>query len=497
MLGRYRVLEPLGRGGMARVYRAYHPQLDRYVAIKLLRSDLLEDEAFLARFQREARAVANLRHPHIVQVYDFDVEGDTYYMVMEYLEGDTLKARLDDYRIRGERMPWGEVVRIVLDVLDGLAYAHSKGMIHRDIKPSNVLLTRSGRAVLTDFGIAQIVGGTRYTSTGALMGTPEYMAPEQGLQGESHPSSDLYSIGVILYEMLTQRIPFDAETPLAILLKHVNDPLPLPREMDPRIPEPLEQIVLKAMAKQPEDRYPGAGAMAEALMQASIEADIELRARVSLPMSFRTRESPSESVAVVSEPAGKGMVDPSVAEADTDPNLEQRLMDARAPIIEAGAAPTHKRELSKAIFMAVGIVALGNLLGVLISSVFNSWTIFEVGWPMELLLVGGALFMLMAATETIWLAIPAGMLTANGLLLAYTSLTGNWHHWIFLWIIEPWMAAATVITSIHLAREPANARRVSQLLGWAFGVAAVIAALAVQGAALASTLISGLLESSS
>lgn len=496
MLGRYRVLEPLGRGGMAQVYRAYHPQLDRYVAIKILRSDLVEDEAFLGRFQREARAVANLRHPHIVQVYDFDAEDDTYYMVMEYLEGDTLKARLDDYRIRGEPMPWGEVVRILLDVLDGLAYAHDEGMVHRDIKPSNILLTRSGRAVVSDFGIAQIVGGARYTTTGTLMGTPEYMAPEQGLRGESNACSDLYSLGVILYEMLTQRIPFDAETPLAILLKHVNDPLPPPRQIQPGIPEPLERIVLKAMAKQPEDRYPEARAMAEALWQASLEAEIELPARVSLPMSFTTQEVPSESVAVISEPAGKRRVDAGVAEADTDPNLGEHLLNAQASPTGNAGAPTGRRELSKAIFMAIGVVALGNLLGVMLSSFFENWAIFEVGWPMEILLTGGALFMLMAVSETIWLSIPAGLLTANGLLLAYSALTGNWHHWIFLWIVEPWMAAATVITSIHLAREPANARRVSRLLGWAFGVAAVIAALAVQGAALASTFLSGLFASS-
>src|SRR5512140_719402 len=135
-LGKYRILEPLGRGGMAQVYKAYHPQLDRYVAIKVLRSDLVEHEEFLARFRREAHAVSGLRHPNIVQVFDFDVQGDdTYYMVMELLEGDTLRARLNEYRARGERMPLPEVLRILADVLNGLAYAHSEGIIHRDIKP--------------------------------------------------------------------------------------------------------------------------------------------------------------------------------------------------------------------------------------------------------------------------------------------------------------------------------------------------------------------------
>jgi serine/threonine protein kinase len=183
-LGKYRVLEPLGRGGMARVYRAYHPQLDRYVAIKVLRSDLVEEQEFLARFKREAQAVAALRHPNIVQMFDFDAQSGVYYMVMELLAGDSLRTRLNDYRARGEQMPRGEVVRVLLDVLDGLTYAHSEGMIHRDVKPANILLTKRGQAVLTDFGIAQIIGGTRYTVSGALMGTLNYMSPEQGLEGQ-------------------------------------------------------------------------------------------------------------------------------------------------------------------------------------------------------------------------------------------------------------------------------------------------------------------------
>ena len=190
-LGKYRVLEPLGRGGMARVYRAFHPQLNRYVAIKVLRSDLVDEEEFLVRFRREAQAVAALRHPNVVQVFDSDVQGDVYYMVLELLEGDTLKTRLNDYRTRDERMPLGEMVRILLDVLDGMAYAHSEGMIHRDIKPGNVLLTKRGQAVVADFGIARIVGSTQHTAAGALMGTLNYIAPEQELKTSSKPQAPL------------------------------------------------------------------------------------------------------------------------------------------------------------------------------------------------------------------------------------------------------------------------------------------------------------------
>jgi serine/threonine protein kinase len=274
-LGKYRVLEPLGSGGMARVYRGYHPQLDRFVAIKVLRSDLVDDELFLTRFRREAQSVAALRHPNIIQVFDFDVADDVYFMVMELLDGDTLHTRLNDYRVRDEPMPWGEIVRILLDVLDGLSYAHQEGMIHRDIKPANILLTRRGQAVLADFGIAQIVGGTRHTVSGALLGTLNYMAPEQGLEGVSDVRSDLYSLGVVLYEMLTRRPPFDADTPLAILLKHVNDPLPLPTELNPTVPAALERIVLKALAKDRDGRFQSAPEMAEALKTAAAEAHID------------------------------------------------------------------------------------------------------------------------------------------------------------------------------------------------------------------------------
>jgi serine/threonine-protein kinase len=324
-LANYRLLEPLGRGGMARVYRAYHPQLDRYVAIKVLRSDLVDEEEFLGRFKREARAVAALRHPNIVQVFDFDVQDGLYYMVMELLAGDSLRTRLNDYRARDERMPLGDVARVLLDALEGLAYAHSEGMIHRDVKPGNILLSKRGRAVLTDFGIAQIVGGTRYTVSGALMGTLSYMSPEQGMEGQCDARSDIYSLGIVLYEMLTGDPPFDAETPLAILMKHVNDPLPPPRKVEPSIPKPFERVVLKALAKHPRQRYQSAGEMAEALEKATKRAKIQLPARISLPLSFTTAGAPSESVAVLSGTAREKVIDVEFAADDTDAALGQKL----------------------------------------------------------------------------------------------------------------------------------------------------------------------------
>lgn len=492
-LGRYQVLEPLGQGGMARVYRAYHPQLDRFVAVKVMRSDLVDDEAFLARFQREARAVANLRHSNIVQVFDFDVEDDVYYMVMELLEGDTLKTRLHTYRGQGQQMPWGETVRIILDVLSGLIYAHSEGMIHRDIKPANILLTKRGEAVIGDFGITHIIGGTHYTTTGALMGTLEYMAPEQGMEGRSDARSDIYALGVVLYEMLTQRKPYEAETPLAILMKHVNDPLPLPRRINPEIPESLERVVLKAMAKDPQDRYAGAAAMAEALQAAATEAEIELPSRIALPMTFQTEDAPSEPVAVISgtmrdrlvardEEATRQFLDQTFAEDDTA--ITQRARTGADPASTKVRAQRRPRDIIKGVFLGLGAIALGNLLGVTVSSILNNWAIFQRGWPMELLLTGGALFLLMATANAIWLSVPASLSVTNGLILTYCSFTRNWHHWAFLWVLEVWALAATVIVSKKLAREPDNAHRVTHILGWAGGITAILASVLVQGSAL-------------
>ncbi len=268
-LGNYRLVERIGRGGMATVYKAYQPALERYVAVKVMHEQLAaEDPQFFKRFQREAKAIAALRHPHIVQVFDFGVEGDVPYMVMEYLEGVTLKAELQALTRRGETMPLGEAGRIFQAIASAVEHAHRQGMAHRDLKPANVMLTARGEVVLTDFGIARIVGGTQYTATGAILGTPAYMSPEQGQGRGGDERSDVYALGVILYEMVTGRVPFDADTPLAVIYKHISDPLPLPRRLNPALPESLEQVILKALAKPPEDRYQRASDMARALADA-------------------------------------------------------------------------------------------------------------------------------------------------------------------------------------------------------------------------------------
>jgi serine/threonine protein kinase len=516
-IGKYRVLDPLGRGGMARVYRAYHPQLDRYVAIKVLRADLVDDDEFLARFHREAQAVASLRHPNIVQVHDFDIFDNTYYMVMELLEGATLKTCMNEYRARDEHLPYSETVRILVDVLDGLDYAHQEGMIHRDIKPGNIVLTRRGRAVLTDFGIAQIVGGTRYTVTGALMGTLNYMAPEQGLKGECDARCDIYSSGIVLYEMLTQSVPFDADTPLAILMRHLNDPLPLPRSIDPEIPEPLERIVLKALSKAPDGRYASAREMADALFAAAETGHIEVPDKVSLPRSFNTPHAPSEAVAVLSGTERAGIADIKFAADDTDTHLRTTLPEPIAVGSEApAAAPAQPTGFDKSVFertaetigravvkmgshlvdalplvsqllerhirgrparailTALGVLALYNLSAVWLGGLTRWWGLLTTGWPIQLLVISLGLALLMYTLPTIWLLIPVGIILGHGILFTYCQLIGSWDHWAFLWPLEPILTGGTVYLTIWLGRHRSASGQLAASLGCALGAISVV-----------------------
>lgn len=266
-IGQHEIVEQLGRGGMANVYKGFHPGLAVHRAIKVIRPDLADTEGFRDRFQREARAVAALRHPNIVQVHDFGQQDDLFYMVMEYVEGEDLKSRM----IReGAIRPFSEAVRLIEQIGAALAYAHERGVVHRDIKPDNVLLDDKGQAILADFGIAKIIEAddAKLTATGTGLGTPAYMAPEQA-RGSTDvgDSADLYALGVVLYEMLTARLPFAADTPLAVLQRVIHDPVTPPREFTADIPDPLQGVVLKAMAKNPADRYPDVPALVEAAKQ--------------------------------------------------------------------------------------------------------------------------------------------------------------------------------------------------------------------------------------
>ena len=275
-LGNYRVLAALGQGGMAKVYKGYQPLLDRYVAIKVLAAHLTGDEEFRARFQREAAAIAKLRHPNIVQVHDFGVEGQVYYMVMEYIAGDSLKTRMRAARDAGERLPPEEIIELLRGLASALDYAHERSIIHRDMKPANIMLRieEGGRGnplptpVLTDFGVAKILEGVQFTGTGMTIGTPDYMAPEQGSGQEVTYSADLYSLGVIVYEMLVGELPFTADTPVAVLLQHISATPPPIHLRAPDLPPALDNVLERALAKKPEERYPNGAALVEAVQQA-------------------------------------------------------------------------------------------------------------------------------------------------------------------------------------------------------------------------------------
>ncbi|HOA22862.1 MAG TPA: protein kinase [Aggregatilineales bacterium] len=290
-LSKYELRERIGRGGMAEVYRAYHAALDRFVAIKILHPFLGEDPEFKERFEREARSVAQLRHPNIVQVYDFDFdpERELYYMVMEYVEGPTLRTRLMELGFDNQCFTIPEAIQIIRPVAAALGYAHSHNMVHRDIKPANIMLDKDGRIVLTDFGIARIVSGPAMTTSGSMIGTPAYMSPEQGLGQPGDHRSDIYSLGVVFYQLVTGVLPFQAETPIAVVLKHVNEPLPSPSEFNPDIPHELERILMMALAKSPDERYQNIGEMLRDLDEFAAAHNIPLEGAVSPTAAGRPR----------------------------------------------------------------------------------------------------------------------------------------------------------------------------------------------------------------
>jgi serine/threonine protein kinase/tetratricopeptide (TPR) repeat protein len=267
-IGKYRIEKRIGRGGMAEVYQGVHTNLDRKVAIKVLHGYLAEGGDFIARFKREAKAVANLRHPNIVQVHDFDVQDEIIFMVMEYIEGTNLQQRLVNLDKKGERLSITQIGSIINDIAGALDYAHSKGMLHRDVKPSNILLDSNDKAYLTDFGIAKILSDQNFTATGTLIGTPAYMSPEQGMGEELSKESDIYSLGVVAFEMITGQVPYDAQTPIAIVQKQISDPIPHINELVKNVPDQAQDVIDIALAKAPGSRYSSAEALVIALRTA-------------------------------------------------------------------------------------------------------------------------------------------------------------------------------------------------------------------------------------
>jgi lin1934 protein len=269
---RYEIIKTIGEGGMANVYLANDTILDRKVAIKVLRGDLSNDEKFIRRFKREALSVSNLSHPNIVEVYDVGEEDGNYYIVMEYIEGKTLKQLLQK---RGA-LTLNEVIDIMTQLTDGLAHAHEAYIIHRDIKPQNIMIEDNGLVKITDFGIAMALNSTQLTQTNSVMGSVHYLPPEQANGKGSTVKSDIYSLGILMYELLTGSVPFKGDTAVEIALKHMKEKIPSIRKQNPTIPQSVENIVLKATAKNPKNRYDNVRDMYKDL-QTALQRDNEKR----------------------------------------------------------------------------------------------------------------------------------------------------------------------------------------------------------------------------
>ncbi|NMB11853.1 MAG: Stk1 family PASTA domain-containing Ser/Thr kinase, partial [Firmicutes bacterium] len=269
---RYEIEDRIGEGGMALVYRAKDRLLHRWVAVKILREQYASDEDFVERFRREAQAAASLSHPNVVNIYDVGEVQNTYYIVMEYVRGINLKELI---RKEGKLTPELSV-DIALQVAAALGHAHRNHLVHRDIKPHNILITDEGRVKVTDFGIARAVSTSTLTQTGLVIGSVHYFSPEQARGGVSSEQSDIYSLGIVLYEMLTGTVPFTGETPIAVALQQLQDPVPSPRKLDPSIPKPLEDVILKALAKEPQERFRSAEEFIQALQKTGIETDVSV-----------------------------------------------------------------------------------------------------------------------------------------------------------------------------------------------------------------------------
>ncbi len=330
-VGPYQVIGPLGQGGMASVFQAYHAKLDRYVAIKMMHKAFLEDEGFKARFEREAQIVAKMEHPHIVPVYDYAEYDGQPFLVMKFIEGQTLKKLL----AQGP-LPLNRVIEIMSDIADALTYAHKRGVLHRDIKPSNILIDAEGTAFLTDFGLARVArAGASTMSVDMILGTPQYISPEQAAgQAELDPRTDVYSLGVILYEMVVGRVPFNADTPYAVVHDHIYSELPRPSEINPAIPPAVEAVLLKALSKRPADRFDTPNAMMHAF-----RAAVQQSGLVSLPddrdvradESFARRQSAVHDSPTLSDsppvPPGRSrvVIPPPLPGANRKPEIEINL----------------------------------------------------------------------------------------------------------------------------------------------------------------------------
>jgi serine/threonine protein kinase len=361
----YRIVSLLGHGGMARVYRGIDTRLERYVAIKVIDTPYRQDSTYVERFQREARVIAQLNHPNVVQLYRYGEQEGLLYMVMQYIEGVDLGIILQGYRRDGEFMTPVEVVRIFREICQALDYIHSKGVIHRDIKPSNVMLDKDGHAILTDFGISLL---TEIGTRGEAFGSPHYIAPEQAISSANvMPQTDFYAVGVMLYQIFTGQLPFDAADPMDIALKHISDAPPLPRSIRSEISPEVEAVILKLLAKTPQERYPDGKALIAALEGALFKNASQPQSASSL-IAQQVRERaqilpPVQAAKIVSpgsKPIPQIVVPPKVIVPSSE--IAPPKMDHQPNPQETGSRP--KRSMG--VYLAAGglvILALICLVG--------------------------------------------------------------------------------------------------------------------------------------
>lgn len=361
IIGPYQITERLGRGGMAEVYKAFHKDLEVYRAIKFIRPELGMSEDFRIRFLKEAQGVARLHHPNIIGIHDFGASEDRYYMVMELVEGRSLKDILKN----DGQMSIDRSVALVKSVAGALAYAHDQGLIHRDIKPDNIMVDARGRPVLMDFGIAKLItSDAKITQTGHLIGTPAYMAPEQSRALEVGPPTDIYALSVVLFEMLTGHTPFEADTPMAVVLKSLSDPMPMPRSFNAKISEELQGVILKGTARDMKDRYQSAMEFSAALDRAMDRIQATMDKTVVLPPPKPDVVPGSNRLALVVVLAvlflGSSLAawiylkpgTPDAVDADTSLTVESQpgkgSKDAQVKPGNAKTSDTKKEEFSKA-----------------------------------------------------------------------------------------------------------------------------------------------------
>ena len=333
-LGRYQLVEQIGRGGMATVFRALNPHLDRTVAIKVLRSFRAEDPSFVERFKQEAKAVARLNHPNIVQVHDFGDDKGFSYIVMEYVTGGTLHDNV------APRRRLSDILQLIAPLADAVQYAHEQGVVHRDIKPLNVLMDANGRPKLTDFGLARILEGSAgLTQANAVFGTPEYMSPEQALGQPADERSDLYALGIIIYQMLLGQTPFRGDTPTETLMAQIHEPVPSPSSVDPDVDPRLEANLMRALAKDPADRYASATELIEVLSSISEESEPDSSTQPHVPGSVDAPSASSSATLVETTDEDLGESDSAIeVEPAPDEPVESRLLGLRPIVIGASVA---------------------------------------------------------------------------------------------------------------------------------------------------------------